>query len=64
MRELQGSNIQQYTGYKPADLRSSVLLLHDLYMARRGGSLIAVREKYKLHMVRNFIHYSYIEPIV
>ncbi|XP_022952036.1 putative cyclin-A3-1 [Cucurbita moschata] len=47
-----GSNIQQYTGYKPADLRSSVLLLHDLYMARRGGSLIAVREKYKLHMFK------------
>ncbi|XP_022131266.1 putative cyclin-A3-1 [Momordica charantia] len=42
-------NLQQYTGYKPADLRQCVILLHDLYMARRGGSLIAVREKYKLH---------------
>ncbi|KAL0558061.1 hypothetical protein IC582_006624 [Cucumis melo] len=44
-----GPSIQQYTGYKPADLRPCVILLHDLYMARRGGSLIAVREKYKLH---------------
>lgn len=44
-----GPNMQQYTGYKPADLRPCVILLHDLYMARRGGSLIAVREKYKLH---------------
>ncbi|XP_023546574.1 putative cyclin-A3-1 [Cucurbita pepo subsp. pepo] len=42
-----GPNLQQYTGYRPADLRPCVLLLHDLYMARRGGSLIAVREKYK-----------------
>ncbi|XP_059636409.1 putative cyclin-A3-1 [Cornus florida] len=41
--------LQQYSGYKPADLKECVLILHDLQLSRRGGSLVAVREKYKQH---------------
>ncbi|KAH8516409.1 hypothetical protein H0E87_004667 [Populus deltoides] len=43
------STLQQYTGYKAADLRECVLIIHDLYLSRRGGGLQAVREKYKQH---------------
>lgn len=43
------SALQQFSGYKPADLKECVLILHDLQSSRRGGSLVAVREKYKLH---------------
>lgn len=43
------SALQQYTGYKAADLRDCVLVLHDLYLGRRGGSLQVVRAKYKQH---------------
>lgn len=37
------------SGYRPADLEECVLVIHDLYLSRRGGSLQAVREKYKQH---------------
>ncbi|EXC04823.1 Putative cyclin-A3-1 [Morus notabilis] len=43
------SALQEYSGYKPADLRECVLLILDLYLSRRGGSLHAIREKYKNH---------------
>ncbi|XP_044475098.1 putative cyclin-A3-1 [Mangifera indica] len=43
------STLQQSTGYKPPDIKECVLLIHDLYLSRRGGSLQAVREKYKQH---------------
>lgn len=39
--------LQEYTGYKALDLRECVLIIHDLYLGRRGGSLEAVRDKYK-----------------
>ncbi|TKY57865.1 putative cyclin-A3-1 [Spatholobus suberectus] len=41
--------LHQLTRYKPADLKECVLNIHDLYLSRRGGSLQAVREKYKQH---------------
>ncbi|XP_031403735.1 cyclin-A3-4-like isoform X1 [Punica granatum] len=44
-----GSALQQYSGYSSMDLKECVLILHDLYMRRRGGSMQAVREKYKQH---------------
>ncbi|XP_050364141.1 G2/mitotic-specific cyclin C13-1-like [Argentina anserina] len=43
------STLQQCTGYKAADLKDCVLVLHDLYLGREGGSLQVVREKYKQH---------------
>ncbi|XP_060199374.1 putative cyclin-A3-1 [Lycium barbarum] len=41
--------LQQYSGYKTSDLKECVLILHDLQLSRRGGSLVAVRDKYKQH---------------
>lgn len=41
--------LQQYSGYCPKDLKDCVQILHDLYLSRRGGSLPAVREKYRQH---------------
>ncbi|XP_062158454.1 putative cyclin-A3-1 [Alnus glutinosa] len=43
------SELEINSGYKPADLKECALLIHDLYLSRRGGSLQAVREKYKQH---------------
>ncbi|KAE8100107.1 hypothetical protein FH972_018034 [Carpinus fangiana] len=43
------SALANNSGYKPADLKECVLIIHDLYLSRRGGSLQAVREKYKQH---------------
>lgn len=48
---LQSSAVQQYSGYKASDLKECVLIIHDLYLSRRGGALQAVREKYKQHKV-------------
>nr|GMD36043.1 putative cyclin-A3-1 [Ipomoea batatas] len=39
--------LQDYTGYKPADFKECVSIIHDLQLSKRGGSLVAVREKYK-----------------
>ncbi|VFQ75133.1 unnamed protein product [Cuscuta campestris] len=39
--------LQTYTGYTPADLMECVFIIHDLQWSRRGGSLVALREKYK-----------------
>ncbi|XP_031119652.1 putative cyclin-A3-1 isoform X2 [Ipomoea triloba] len=41
--------LQQYSGYKPSSLKQCVLIIHDLQLSRRGGALIAIREKYKQH---------------
>ncbi|XP_061343283.1 putative cyclin-A3-1 [Gastrolobium bilobum] len=43
------SALYQLTRYRPGDLKECVLNIHDLYLSRRGGSLQAVREKYKQH---------------
>ncbi|KAF3952232.1 hypothetical protein CMV_022191 [Castanea mollissima] len=43
------ATLQQYSGYKPADLKDCVLIIHDLYVSKKGGSLQAIREKYKQH---------------
>ncbi|GMY28759.1 putative cyclin-A3-1 isoform X1 [Fagus crenata] len=41
--------LQQYSGYKPVDLAECVHNIHELYVGSRGGSLQAIREKYKQH---------------
>ncbi|KAL1315568.1 hypothetical protein AAHE18_16G268600 [Arachis hypogaea] len=41
--------LYQLTRYKPAELKECAQNIHDLYLSRRGGSLQAVREKYKQH---------------
>ncbi|XP_029126017.1 cyclin-A3-4 isoform X1 [Cajanus cajan] len=43
------SGLHQLTRYKSADLKECVQNVHDLYLSRKGGSLQAVREKYKQH---------------
>ncbi|CAK7347477.1 unnamed protein product [Dovyalis caffra] len=35
------STLQQNTGYKAVDLKECVLIIHDLYLSRRGGGLQA-----------------------
>ncbi|XP_022772224.1 putative cyclin-A3-1 [Durio zibethinus] len=41
--------LQQYSGHKASDLKECVLIIHDLHLSRRGGTLQSVREKYKQH---------------
>lgn len=41
--------LQQDSGYKPADFKDCVLIIHDLQLSKRGSSLMAVRDKYKQH---------------
>ncbi|KAL5713953.1 cyclin protein [Ranunculus cassubicifolius] len=41
------STLQKQSGYKPSDLKECVLDIHDLQLSRKGGSLAAVRDKYK-----------------
>lgn len=48
---MQCSSLQHHSGYKPSELKECVLIIHDLQLSRRGGSLVAVREKYKQHKV-------------
>jgi cyclin A len=43
--------LEKYCGYKAADLKECVLIIDDLYNSKRGGSLQAIREKYKQHKV-------------
>lgn len=47
------SALQQISGYKSSDLKECIHILHDLYLARRGANLQAVREKYKQHKFKN-----------
>ncbi|KAG5048189.1 hypothetical protein JHK85_009292 [Glycine max] len=44
---LQTSSLCECSGYKPAELKECVLILHDLYLSRKAASFKAVREKYK-----------------
>lgn len=48
---LQTPTLQEYSRYRPDELKECVLILHDLYMARREASFDASREKYKQHKV-------------
>ncbi|NP_001237765.1 putative cyclin-A3-1 [Glycine soja] len=41
------SSLCECSGYKPAELKECVLILHDLYLSRKAASFKAVREKYK-----------------
>ncbi|XP_004252819.2 G2/mitotic-specific cyclin C13-1-like [Solanum lycopersicum] len=41
--------LQRCSGYRPVDLKECVLIIHDLQLSRRGSTLEAVRDKYKLH---------------
>ncbi|XP_075516903.1 putative cyclin-A3-1 [Primulina tabacum] len=43
------SALESHSGYKAADLRECVCILHDLQSSRKLTSLVAVREKYKQH---------------
>ncbi|KAI7981527.1 hypothetical protein LOK49_Contig32G00002 [Camellia lanceoleosa] len=43
------SALQDFSSYKPADLKECVLIIHDLQLSKRGGSLVASRNKYKQH---------------
>ncbi|KAK9756403.1 hypothetical protein RND81_01G094700 [Saponaria officinalis] len=43
------SSLQHYTGYKPSDLKECVMRIQDLQLQKRGGSLEAIRNKYKQH---------------
>ncbi|KAL7245329.1 hypothetical protein ACSBR2_000620 [Camellia fascicularis] len=43
------SALQHFSSYKPADLKECVLIIHDLQLSKRGGSLVAARDKYKQH---------------
>ncbi|RYQ98515.1 hypothetical protein Ahy_B07g086246 [Arachis hypogaea] len=47
--------LYQLTRYKPAELQECAQSIHDLYLSRRGGSLQAVREKYKQHKVYDYL---------
>ncbi|QHO25235.1 uncharacterized protein [Arachis hypogaea] len=47
--------LYQLTRYKPAELKECAQNIHDLYLSRRGGSLQAVREKYKQHKVYDYL---------
>ncbi|KAH1244476.1 putative cyclin-A3-1 [Glycine max] len=41
------SSLCECSGYKPAELKECVLILHDLYLSRKAASFKAVRAKYK-----------------
>ncbi|XP_047312414.1 cyclin-A3-2-like [Impatiens glandulifera] len=43
------ANLEEFSGYKPTDLKECVVLIQDLQLGKRGGSLVAVRQKYKQH---------------
>ncbi|CAL0327092.1 unnamed protein product [Lupinus luteus] len=46
----------KFTRYNVAELKECVIVLHDLFLARRGGSYPAIREKYKQHKFKNVAH--------
>ncbi|XP_051149956.1 putative cyclin-A3-1 isoform X2 [Andrographis paniculata] len=41
------SALKQFSGYKPADLKECICLIHEMQSSRRGSPLVAVRDKYK-----------------
>ncbi|KAG4391951.1 hypothetical protein GLYMA_04G043700v4 [Glycine max] len=49
LQPWQTSDLYECSRYKSVELKECVLVLHDLYTARRGGSFQAIREKYKQH---------------
>ncbi|KAF7127303.1 hypothetical protein RHSIM_Rhsim11G0157600 [Rhododendron simsii] len=46
---LQSLALQQYSGYRPSELKECVLAIQDLQLSRRGLALQAVRDKYMQH---------------
>ncbi|RDX89049.1 putative cyclin-A3-1, partial [Mucuna pruriens] len=40
-------SLRECSGYKPAELKECVLILHDLYLSKRAAYFQAVRDKYK-----------------
>ncbi|KAL8127007.1 G2/mitotic-specific cyclin C13-1-like [Apium graveolens] len=47
------SALQQYSGYKPSDLKECVLIIQELQLKKRGCSLMAIREKYAHRQLKN-----------
>lgn len=45
--------LQKYSGYLPSDLEPCVRLIHDLQLGRKGGNLVAARDKYKNHKFKS-----------
>ncbi|KAM7517022.1 hypothetical protein LguiA_006605 [Lonicera macranthoides] len=43
------STLHENSGYKAADLKECVLIIHELQLSKRGSSLVAVRDRYKHH---------------
>ncbi|KAG6400325.1 hypothetical protein SASPL_137151 [Salvia splendens] len=43
------SALQQYSKYKPSDLKECVHILLELQLSKRGSKLVAIKEKYKQH---------------
>ncbi|XP_028077915.1 putative cyclin-A3-1 [Camellia sinensis] len=43
------SALQDFSSYKPADLKECVPIIHDLQLSKRRGPLVASRNKYKQH---------------
>jgi len=52
---LQTPSLSECSGYKPAELKECVLILHDLYLLRKAASFKAVRDKYKQKKVITFL---------
>lgn len=52
---FQSLGLQQYSGYRPFELKECVLAIHDLQLSRRGVAFKAVKEKYMQHKVSRFI---------
>ena len=44
---LQTTSLYECSGYKPVELKECVLMLHDLFLSRKGAFFRAVRDKYK-----------------
>jgi len=54
----QTTTLQEYSEYKPVELRECVLFLHDLHTSKKGASFKTIREKYKQHEVNIFLYHS------
>ncbi|KEH35767.1 carboxy-terminal domain cyclin [Medicago truncatula] len=48
-KSLPWATLQEYSEYKPVELRECVLVLHDLHTSEKGASFKAIRTKYKQH---------------
>ncbi|XP_062098188.1 putative cyclin-A3-1 isoform X3 [Humulus lupulus] len=46
-------SLQNHSRYTPPELKQCVLIIHDLYLSRRGGSYQASRRKYKQHKFKS-----------